>query len=207
MDINPTDIALKAALEELRINPELHARNRFAHDVVAKYHRFGSLSAAQVKALTESLARDREATDPKAAAPEGRVTVTGTVLSLKDQTNKFTGRMESKMLVKLDTGAKVYAGALPGVNKGDTVTFTATFKRSKDDPSFAFGDKTVGLAPGAPEHPGHVPPFAGATEPWPGEVGAPKAKAPKAAKPVTLPPPVAEPDGPSALEELLAELG
>ena len=183
---------LQAAIDELNNNPELHARNRFAHDIVAKYHRFGSLSASQITALTESLQRDREDAGPKGIAPEGRQTVTGQVLSIKEKMNKFTNRSELKMLVKLANNSKVYATALPGVIKGDTITFTATFKHSKDDRSFAFGERpTLGGDVSAPRS------DEGLMVPLEELMAAPQPK-PKRAPSV--------PDGPSILEGLLAEL-
>jgi hypothetical protein len=128
---------------------EVHARNDFVQDVFAKLDKYGSLSVNQVSAVLKSMQRDVEyaakraveALLPKVDAPKGRVDVTGVVLSLKWQTSDFGEQL--KMVVKLDTGARVWVSA-PGkytLEVGDTVQFRATFEPSKDDASFAFGSR------------------------------------------------------------------
>jgi hypothetical protein len=155
--VNP---AFAAALECLNAHPEVHARNTFAHDVVSKFHRFGSLSATQVSALTKSLQRDHEreheraaeASVPKGLAPVGRQTVTGEVLGVKEKASAYGVAL--KLLVRLPNFSKVWVTAPKDrtVVKGDVVTFTATFEPSKDDPSFAFGSRPeyIGSTSGAP---------------------------------------------------------
>jgi len=127
-----------------------HAKNFFVADVLRKLDQYGSLSERQVAAITQSLARDRaaaerkaaEATEVKGDAPSGRQTVTGEVLSIKVKESEF-GPVR-KMLVKLANNAKVWT-SVPNngddVNRGDVITFTATFTVSNDDKGFAFGSR------------------------------------------------------------------
>lgn len=138
------DKRIAEALRELTTYPERHARNRFAHDVVEKYKRYGRLSEAQIVALVKSLQRDKVYADMKASptdakGPQGRVTVTGEVLSVKEKVTSYGPKL--KMLVRLPDGAKVYASVPRGLTAtpGTTVTFTATFTRSATDPSFSNG--------------------------------------------------------------------
>ena len=76
-------------------------------------------------------------------APSGRVAVTGKVVHTKFVPNDFGGAM--KMLVALDTGAKVWVSipdAIGGFDlKNKMVAFTATFTVSDSDPLFAFGKR------------------------------------------------------------------
>lgn len=177
--INPE---LAAALAEFEAHPELHAKNQFAIDVIDKYRRYGTVTAAQVTHLTKSLARDREmASRPGVLAPEGYVVVTGTVVSVKPKDTAY-GRV-LKMLVKLDDGAKVYASVPKGhtISAGDVVTFSATFKRSDTDPAFSFGSRPEMVT---------------------GDVGGVDAPPPMKTKQFNAPK-----AGPSILAGLLAELG
>lgn len=132
-------------------NDPIHARNGFAQDVLRKLDQYGSLSPAQVNAVVASLKRDvefaarkaAEALEPKGDAPSGRVTITGTVVSLKSVESQWG--FATKMLVKLGNGSKVWltAPSRETIERGDTVTVTATFKVSDDDRSFAFGSRPV----------------------------------------------------------------
>jgi hypothetical protein len=91
-------------------------------------------------------------------APEGKVTVTGKVVSIKDQVNDFSyyGGVIWKMVVKTDDGWAVWTtipakliDSLSDISGADwrdrilnrTVTFTATLTRSDRDPLFAFGKR------------------------------------------------------------------
>jgi len=142
-----TNPAVAAAIEQAK--GAAHAKNTFVADVLAKLDQFGSLSERQVAAVLSSLQRDVataarkavEAQEPKGAAPTGRTTVTGEVLSVKVQEGDY-GTVR-KMLVKLASNAKVWltAPSAADISRGDTVTVTATFEVSKDDPSFAFGKR------------------------------------------------------------------
>lgn len=136
------------AIEAVKTNP-VHAGNRFAHDVVRKLDQYGSLSDKQVNGVIASLQRDIEFAARKAAqveevkgdAPEGRVEVTGEVLSVQERETHFG--FVTKMLVKLGNNSKVWV-TVPsgsGIERGDMATFKATFERSRDDKSFAFGSR------------------------------------------------------------------
>ena len=140
LEANP---AFATAIEAAK--GELHAKNLFVHDVIAKLNQFGSLSERQVAAVLGSLKRDVEkATAPvevKGDAPSGRVTVTGTILTTKTVHGDY-GSTE-KMLLGLPNGARVWL-TLPGkarAGRGDTITVTATFEVSRDDKSFGFGKR------------------------------------------------------------------
>jgi len=135
------------------IEEPVHAGNLFVKDVLRKLDRYGSLSDKQVAAVEQSLARDvehaakkaAEAVEVKGDAPEGRVEVTGTVLSVQSRESDW-GKV-LKMLVKLENNSKVWVsvpGAACGTEgglKGKVITVRATFERSRDDKSFAFGKR------------------------------------------------------------------
>jgi hypothetical protein len=153
--------ALAAAIDQAK--GDVHAMNTFVHDVIGKLNRYGSLSDKQVAAVVASLAKDVEraagraadATEVKGPAPAGRQTVTGTVLTVKDQESDFG--WTRKMLVKLANNARVWvtvpSGA--GVERGATVTVTATWTPKDDDTSFAFGKRPIvsDVVPPAPVAP------------------------------------------------------
>lgn len=144
LEANPAIVAAMA-----QAKTPAHAGNTFVADVLAKLDRYGNLSEAQVAAVVKSLARDLETAARKAAealevkgdAPEGRQTVTGTVLSVKGQDTDFG--FVVKMLVKLENNSKVWLTVPAGADlvRGDLATFTATFERSRDDRSFGFGKR------------------------------------------------------------------
>lgn len=124
-----------------------------AKDLVAKVRQYGDPSDKQreflVKLWREDTTRRAAATG---VAPSGKQTVTGTVLSVKEQTSDFGTVL--KVLLDLGNGAKVYGnapGALTrnpapftggpaqhGVEKGQRVTFTASFEPSDKDALFGF---------------------------------------------------------------------
>lgn len=83
-------------------------------------------------------AAEKEAAAP---CPTGRVTVTGKVIKTRDEEGPYGHSV--KMLVKAEAGYMVWATA-PGaytIERGDTVTFTATLSPSNDDPKFGFGSR------------------------------------------------------------------
>jgi len=146
---HPSIAAALKAIEE-----PVHAGNAFVKDVLRKLDRYGSLSDKQVAAVEQSLARDvehareegrRRAVEPKGDAPEGRQEVTGQVLSVQFRESDWGEVL--KMLVKLVNNSKVWvtvpSGALgtDGGLKGKVITIRATFERSRDDKSFAFGKR------------------------------------------------------------------
>lgn len=144
LEANPL---IAAAIEQAK--GEIHAKNSFVHDVLSKLNQYGSLSERQVAAVLKSLARDvetvtskaAEATEVKGDAPEGRVTVTGTVLSTKLVEGFYGSSL--KMLMKLENNSRIWltVPSKASINRGDTVTITASFELSKDDKSFAFGKR------------------------------------------------------------------
>lgn len=144
LDANP---AVAAAIEQAK--GAAHAKNTFVADVLGKLDRFGSISERQVAAVLSSLQRDlataerkaAEAVEVKGDAPSGRVTVTGEILTVKDQEGAYG--VVTKMLLKLANNSKVWL-TMPGdctADRGDTITVTATFEVSRDDKSFAFGKR------------------------------------------------------------------
>lgn len=151
LEANPT---LAAALTT--IDDAVHAKNGFAHDVVNKLNQYGSLSERQATTLLDSLARDIEWAATAAAraeaevlrkasaspAPTGRVQVQGVVLSVKAYESQFG--INHKMLVQLDTGARVFCSVPSSLDieiKGCRVEFTANFTPAPDDALFAFGKR------------------------------------------------------------------
>jgi hypothetical protein len=125
---------------------------RTISDMVGKLVKYGSISEKTLNfmgiLLAKIPARETQAAQraaEKAAAsdaPQGKVTVTGTILVAKYQESHFGEQY--KMLVKLADGAKVWSTvptSLGDVHKDDVVTFTATFERSKDDSKFAFAKR------------------------------------------------------------------
>lgn len=126
--------------------------NSFVQSVYNRARRHeGSMTSRQLGAIQNAIVRDAEYAARKAAevvevttdAPEGRATVTGTVLTIREQYGKWGTTY--KMLVKVTTEAGVFKvwGTAPAiaegyVSRGDEVTFTATFTRAADDSTFAF---------------------------------------------------------------------
>jgi hypothetical protein len=121
-------------------------------------------SSRMIDAFIKAVAKDSVWADKKAAreaadavkaadltakgvtAPSGRVAVKGKVVHVKTVVTKF-GAAE-KMLVELDTGAKVWVSVPADLSgfpiKGATIAFTATFTVSDNDPLFAFGKRPTG---------------------------------------------------------------
>lgn len=134
----------------------VHANNSFVKDVLRKLYLYGSLSPRQVETVIQSLQRDVQfaqrkneqaaqaaANPPTAQAPVGHVEVTGTILSAKQKENTFGGGYITKLLIELDTRAKVWVTAPSGVetHRGDKITLKATFTRSDKDQFFSFGSR------------------------------------------------------------------
>jgi hypothetical protein len=127
-----------------------------SHDIVADIRRrlwdLGRLSEKQILLVARLVDSERRQVERKAAedtiawrpAPEGRVAVSGVVLSTKTQETQFGQVL--KMLVKVDTatGAFKVWSTVPEkiqVERGDQVSFKATLKRSDRDEHFAFGSR------------------------------------------------------------------
>lgn len=92
-------------------------------------------------------------------APEGKVTISGTIRRVKTQPNPFSpyGGDIMKMTVRDDRGFSVHctipssltavtSGATTDGLNGQRVTFTATLTRSDDDATFAFGKRPTKAA-------------------------------------------------------------
>jgi len=119
------------------------------------FKKFAELSEKQLASIEPAIARESEmiqkAAERAAAkdalinsgvqAPEGKTTVEGEVVGLKEYENDYG--ITYKMIVKSDAGWTVYVTIPSGINpsKGDRVRFNATLTRSQDDPLFAFGKR------------------------------------------------------------------
>lgn len=100
---------------------------------------FGAcVTRAYDRAMAEAA---KVANPPTDKAPEGRVTVEGTVISTRHVEDDFGGCW--KMLVELSTRARVWCSVPGGCagRPGETVKFTATFTRSDKDEFFSFGSR------------------------------------------------------------------
>lgn len=129
--------------------------NSFYADLLAKLGRYGELSLNQAAAVERNMARDIEARDRKLAeatiergpVPTGRIEITGKVLTTKWVEGFAYNQSTLKMLVELDNGSKVW-GTVPSrisdLERGDTVSFTATVEASNDDASFGFFKRPTG---------------------------------------------------------------
>lgn len=129
--------------------------NSFYADLLAKLGRYGELSLNQAAAVERNMARDIEARDRKLAeatiergpVPTGRIEITGKVLTTKWVEGFAYNQSTLKMLVELENGSKVW-GTVPSrindLERGDTVTFTATVEASNDDASFGFFKRPTG---------------------------------------------------------------
>lgn len=123
----------------------------FLRDMRANLARFGRLTDGQVRGVRNCMAAAvRNAATPAPVVPtepltEGRRVVTGTIVSLKWQSNDFGG-CEKMLVVEAGEGAgnKVWMtrpADLYGAEKGDQITVTVTVTRSNDDPHFGFGSR------------------------------------------------------------------
>ena len=137
------------------LNPVVEAyldgeiRNDFINDVISKFIRWGDLSVRQVSAVISAYKRDLERAnepDPTAPAPEGRMTVEGEVLTIKEKVGRYGAQW--KLLMRLDSGSKVWgtcpASILRDVKVKDRVSITATFTRSDRDDFFGFFNRPRG---------------------------------------------------------------
>jgi len=124
-------------------------------DIVSKQVKYGSISDRQMDFIRklidaiyverpqrEALRKQREEEHANAPdAPDGRVTITGTVVSMKVYESERFGE-SVKMTVKSDEGwlawGSIPSGISGNVEKGCRVSFTATVTRSDKDPKFGF---------------------------------------------------------------------
>lgn len=135
----------RVAFGEVRVGDA----DEFLSDLRRKAVRFGELSERQLMAAQKFLDNDNrrsaEAMELEPIPEEGRMQISGTVLSVKVRYSNFGETL--KMVVLDDRKFKVW-GTVPaklGVpEKGDHVTFTATVKVSDDDSSFGFYSRPAG---------------------------------------------------------------
>jgi hypothetical protein len=135
-------------------DPEAVIANTFVADVARKLRHYGELSERQVNAVRKALARDAEREAEKAkeaelAVPvpeEGRITVTGKVLSTRVDETIYG--IAHKMLLQVphaDGFWKLWTTqprSLVGeADRGTIVTIKVTVTRSEKDPCFAFGKR------------------------------------------------------------------
>jgi hypothetical protein len=156
-------------------------------DLEAKLMSFGSLSEAQMalafKLHSEAFCPARPS-ETNVAAPEGRQTIRGTVVSVKEHRGDFGDTLKMTVKVTTDAGTWLCWGTVPSgltartwspyqtdhagaltseVAKGVEVEFTATLVRGRE-PHFAFFKRpTNATIINAPEVP--------AVEPKPGMAG------------------------------------
>lgn len=117
-------------------------------DIVGKLVQYGSISEKAenfLKVLLEKIDNRAVIAAHKAAeheaaevCPEGRVTVTGEILTTRVDESQFGSVI--KMLVRDDRGFKVW-GSMPGnldAKRGDRVSFSANVTRSDKDDKFGF---------------------------------------------------------------------
>ena len=130
-------------------------------DIVGKLVKYGSISDKQTNFLHNLLGKieNRAAiqaqraaeADAAAPVPTGRVTISGTILAIKE-VDGFRGPV-TKILVKSDTGFKIWGSRFSitgndgGVQKDQHITFVATCEPSKDDPKFGFFKRPVVALP------------------------------------------------------------
>ena len=131
-----SDRTIEWKYEELTIN-----------DMVNKLIKYGSVSEKQIAFLHKLLAQldnravleARRQTEHDAAAdcPEGRVTISGTVLTVKD-VEGYAGEPATKILVQSEEGFKVWGSRFANAEKGQQIKFVATVTRSDKDSKFGF---------------------------------------------------------------------
>jgi hypothetical protein len=149
----------KAVAEFVEENPDLAfmadgdltretTSNDFIQDVAQRLRMYGSISERQTAAVRKALVRDKEREEARAnenwvPIPQvGKVTVTGTILSLKWKETQYGATQ--KMLLKVPHGDgdyKVWVSvpkALHNPEKGDEVSIVGNLEVSDDDPCFGF---------------------------------------------------------------------
>ena len=121
-------------------------------DIVSKLVKYGSISEKAMSFISSLLkkidnrpiveAQRQAEKDAAGPVPVGRVKMTGTVLSMKEVERRSyhygDSGVSTKVLIKLENGSKVYGNRFANVEKGQTITFTASVEASKDDPKFGF---------------------------------------------------------------------
>lgn len=142
---------------ELYTEPDAAARNNWRYeertivDIVGKLVRYGSISEkatayigtllAKIPQRAELEAQKQAEQEAAAPCPSGRVEIKGEVLGLKVVESYFGD--VTRILVKAESGFKVWGSRFDNVEKGDQVHFVATVEPSKDDPKFGFYKRPV----------------------------------------------------------------
>ena len=142
---DPRNARAVAFLNE-RLDAGDHGYEGFYFDLLSNFNRYGSLTERQVDAVHRAIEREAayaarkaaEAALPTTPVIEGRIPITGTVLSVKWQENGYGGR--EVMTVRDDRGFKVWGSTPSGVtvDRGNIVAFVATVTKSDRDESFGF---------------------------------------------------------------------
>jgi hypothetical protein len=140
------------ALYEAEYDEAFRYEEHTIRDIVSGLVRYGSISEKQqafLRKLLDQLLKREEIEALRAAeeaaalpAPEGRMEITGKVLTVKVQDGDWGPT--TKMLVKHADGWKVWLTVPMSIYKakrGDEVTLTATLAPSKNDPKFAIGKR------------------------------------------------------------------
>lgn len=160
-DLN--DLGLQAAWDIYEARPRLgyvERQEQIISEMVSSLVRYGRISDKQVifaKSLLNQIQNrakylaDREAKHQAAAeCPEGKFTFVGKILSSKvqDVYANHCSFLQIKILVEHESGYKAWGTAPASITngydgskqffRGKTVSFSATFTRSKDDPKFGF---------------------------------------------------------------------
>lgn len=115
-------------------------------DIVSKLVTYGSISERAENFVRDLLAKiptrearkeaERQAHADAAECPEGRIVIVGEVLATKVQDSDFGSVV--KMLVRAETGFKVWGTCPAGIVRGMKISFKATVTRSNDDAKFGF---------------------------------------------------------------------
>lgn len=127
-------------------------------DMVRNLIRYGSWSEKQfayaaklldrIATRAERLAQQAAEAEAAAPCPTGRVSIRGTVLTTRVQESHYSRFGVLKMLVKDDSGFKVW-GTVPtaagseDIQRGARIAFKATVKPSPTDPKFGFFKRPV----------------------------------------------------------------
>lgn len=134
-------------LKVLENASKMNLSNGFLIDIIAKFHNTNNVpSELQVKMFLISFEKylnfqkcHEEEQTQLTSCPEGRITISGTILAIKNHESQFG--LSWKMLVLDDRKFKIW-GSLPSKlsveDKGKKVKFDAMITKSNKDQSFGF---------------------------------------------------------------------
>jgi hypothetical protein len=125
------------------------SNNSFIMDVLRKGRQYGNLSDRQLAAIVKAYDRDMERAAEQANAvevvkvpvPEGKVTITGKVVSLKWKSSQYGDTLKMTVVVTTPEGEYAVWGTCPtslDCERGDIVTFSATVEAATDKVGFGF---------------------------------------------------------------------